>query len=151
MTKNKEIFILNENFRGAFGGGTGSGKYGGSGGGFGGGPGGGNYGDSLKEVSSSGGFGGGPGGGAYGVQPEDESPGGGGRHYGSNIGKNYKDIDIVGNYKKKNIESTEDDETITYQPIEYFMMKENYNTKNVSSVVPLLIFSFVVLLIIMVL
>ena len=160
MIKYKQDFILNkydtieEGFIGGFGGGAGGGKYGSSGGiGFGGGVGGGHYGTITEEEHESrgdqnkGGFGGGVGGGQYGDISEDTIGGG-----GSNIGKNY--MNAITNYKRNNIVNTynedDDDETVTYEPIEYFIMKENYNIKQVSCLVPFLIFSFVVLLVIII-
>jgi len=151
MTKCIENYdIISEKFDGGFGGGAGGGTYGSSGGGFGGGPGGGSYGNSssVQIEGGGGGFGGGPGGGQYGQFTQPDESGGGRSHYGSRLGKNY--MNPVGYYKKRNIENEEDDETVTYQPIEYFIMKENYNIKQVSSIVPFLIFSIIVLAVIII-
>ena len=152
MTKCIENYdIISEKFGGGFGGGAGGGTYGSSGGGFGGGPGGGSYGNSssVQIEGGGGGFGGGPGGGQYGQFTQPDESGGGRGHYGSRLGKNYMN-NPVGYYKKRNIENEEDDETVTYQPIEYFIMKENYNIKQVSSIVPFLIFSIIVLAVIII-
>jgi len=151
MTKCIENYdIISEKFDGGFGGGAGGGTYGSSGGGFGGGPGGGSYGNSssVQIEGGGGGFGGGPGGGQYGQFTQPDESGGGRSHYGSRLGKNY--MNPAGYYKKRNIENEEDDETVTYQPIEYFIMKENYNIKQVSSIVPFLIFSIIVLAVIII-
>ena len=152
MTKCIEKYdIISEKFNGGFGGGAGGGTYGSSGGGFGGGSGGGSYGNSssVQIEGGGGGFGGGPGSGQYGQQISQTDESGGGRpRYGTRLGKNYNDP--VGYYKKRNIENEEDDETVTYQPLEYFTIKENYNIKQVSSIVPFLIFSIVVLVVIII-
>jgi hypothetical protein len=152
MTKCIEKYdIISEKFSGGFGGGAGGGTYGSSGGGFGGGSGGGSYGNStsLQIEGGGGGFGGGPGSGQYGQQISQTDESGGGRaHYGPRLGKNY--MNPVGYYKKRNIENEEDDETVTYQPVEYFVMRENYNINQVSSIVPFLIFSIIVLVVIII-